>query len=55
MIPGLGWEDPLEKGMATHPSIVENPVDTGVWRAIVHGVAKESDMTLQLKCHIVDL
>ena len=21
-IPGLGWEDPLEKGMTTHPSIL---------------------------------
>ena len=21
-IPSLGWEDPLEKGMATHPSII---------------------------------
>ena len=21
-IPSLGWEDPLEKGMATHPSIL---------------------------------
>ena len=21
-IPSLGWEDPLEKGMATHPSVL---------------------------------
>ena len=29
-IQSLGWEDPLEKGMATHPlqySCLENPVD----------------------------
>ena len=34
----LGWEDPLEKGTATHSSILaclENSID-----CIVHGVAK---------------
>ena len=43
----LGGEDPLEKEMATHFSILglENPMDRGAWRATVHGVAKESDMT----------
>ena len=48
----LGWEDPLEKEMATHPSTpppvqyscLENPMDGGAWWATVHGVA-ESDMT----------
>ena len=36
------WKDPLEKGMATHSSILsmENPMDRGAWRATVHGVAK---------------
>ena len=37
----LGWEDPLEKGMATQSSILAwriNPMDSGVWRATVHGV-----------------
>ena len=35
-VPSLGWEDPLEKGMATHSSILalENSMD-----CIVHGVA----------------
>ena len=35
----LGWEDPLEKGMATHSSILawRIPTDRG---ACVHGVAK---------------
>ena len=30
----LGWEDPLEKGMATHSSILawRIPVDRGAWR-----------------------
>ena len=38
----LDWEDPLEKGIATHSSILAWRIlmDTGAWRAIVHGVAK---------------
>ena len=38
----LGWEDPLEKGMATLSSILalRIPMDRGAWRATVHGVAK---------------
>ena len=38
----LGWEDPLEKEMATHSSILawRIPMDRGAWWAIVHGVAK---------------
>ena len=38
----LGWEDSLEKGMATHSSVLglENPMDRGAWWAAVHGVAK---------------
>ena len=36
----LGWEDLLEDGMAMHSSILENPMDRGVWQAAVHGVAK---------------
>ena len=38
----LGWEDPLEKEMATHPSILtwRIPVDRGAWQATVHGVAR---------------
>ena len=35
----LGWEDPLEQGMATF-SCLENPMDRGVWQATVHGVAE---------------
>ena len=46
----LGWEDPLEKEMATHSSILawRIPMDRGAWRAIVHEVEKESDKTEQL-------
>ena len=38
----LGWEDPLEKEMATHSSILawRIPMDREAWRAPVHGVAK---------------
>ena len=38
----LGREDPLEKEMAIHSSTLglDNPMDGGVWQAIVHGVTK---------------
>ena len=38
----LGWEDPLEKGMVTHSSILAWRIlmDWGAWWATVHGVAK---------------
>ena len=38
----LGWEDPLEKGMATHSSILawRIPVDRGGGQAAVRGVTK---------------
>ena len=38
----LGWENPLEEGMATHSSILawRIPMDRGTWQAAVHGFAK---------------
>ena len=38
----LGQEDPLEKRMVTHSSILArgNPTDRGAWWAVVHGVIK---------------
>ena len=36
----LGWEDPLEKGTATHSNCLENSMDRGAWQARVLGVAK---------------
>ena len=37
----LGWEDPLEKEMATLSSILPgNPMGRGAWQAKVHGVTK---------------
>ena len=50
----LGREDPLEKEMATHSSILawKNPMDRGACCATVHGVT-ELDMTEgQHKRHI---
>ena len=41
----LGQEDPLEKEMATHSSILP---DRGAWRATVLGIPKESDMNERL-------
>ena len=45
-----GWKDPLEKGMTTllhyfcilylQYFCLENSMDRGAWRAIVHGVPK---------------
>ena len=45
----LGWEDPLEEGMATHSNILawRISVNRGAWWATVHGLA-ESDTTEQL-------
>ena len=39
-IQSLGWEDSLEKEMATHSSILglDNLMDRGAWWAAVHGV-----------------
>ena len=39
----LGWENPLEKGMATHSSILAWWIDRGAWWATVRAVTK-SDM-----------
>ena len=41
-VQALSWEDPLEKGMATHFSILawRIPMDKGAWHVTVHGVAK---------------
>jgi len=41
-IQSLGWEDPLEEGMATHSSVLAWRIlmDRGAWQTTVHGVAK---------------
>ena len=46
----LGWEDPLEEGMATHPNSLawRGPMDRGTWWATVHGVTKSLTLLLLL-------
>ena len=38
----FGWEDHLEKGMATHTNILawRIPMNRGAWQAAVYGVTK---------------
>ena len=40
-VQSLGWEDPLEKGMAAHLSILawRIPMDRGAWPATVCGIS----------------
>ena len=52
----LGWEDPLEEGMATHSSIPawRIPMERGAWRAAVHRVTRvghnrETEHTIKRK------
>ena len=41
-VQSLGWEDPVEEGMATHSSILawRIPRTEEAWWATAHGVAK---------------
>ena len=52
LIPGLGRSPGEGNGNALQYSCLENPMDTGAWWAIVHGVAKSrtrlSDFTFTL-------
>ena len=48
LIPGLGRYPGEGNGNPLQYSCLENSMDGGAWRAIVHGVAKESDMTEQV-------
>ena len=49
----LGWEHPLEEGIATLSSILalRIPMDKGAWWATVHGVAKSWIQLKQLSTH----
>ena len=44
-IPGLGRSPGEGNGNPLQYSCLGNPMDRGAWWAIVHGVAKELDMT----------
>ena len=44
-IPGSGRSPGEGNGNPLQYSCLENPMDRGPWRAAVHEVAKESDMT----------
>ena len=50
-VSSLGQEDPLEKGMATHSTCLENSMDREVWWAPVHGIA-ELNMFERLSLHL---
>ena len=45
-VTSLGWEDPQEEEITTHPSILvwRIPMDRGAWQVTVQGVT-ELDMT----------
>jgi len=52
-VQSLGWEDPLEEGMATHSSILAWRIimGRGAWRATVHRVSKSRTRLKQLSTH----
>ena len=58
-VQSLGWEDPLEEGMATHSSILAWRILVGreTWWATVHGVAKSwtrlSDFTFFISLNVI--
>ena len=56
-VQSLGWEDPLEKEMATQSGILawEIPVDKGAWQATAHGVAKSQTWSNNFHKHTPQL
>ena len=44
-VQSLGWEDPLEAGMATHSSVLawRIPMDSRAWWATVRGITKSQE------------
>ena len=51
-VPSLGWEDPLEKGKATHSSILAWRIP---WTVQSVGVAKSRTETQQLSLSVAQL
>ena len=55
-VSSLGWEDPLEEGMATlRYSCLENPMDRGAWGATVHRVVQSQTRLKQLSTQHADI
>ena len=52
-VPSLSQEDPLERGMVTHSSILawRIPMDRGAWQATVHEVTKCQTWLKRLSMH----
>ena len=50
LIPGPGRSPREGNGYSLQYSCLENPMDGGAWRAVVHGVA-QSDMTKRLSTY----
>ena len=48
MTPGLERSPGEGNGNPLKYSCLENPIDRGTWRAIVHGVTEELDLTERL-------
>ena len=55
LILGSGRSPGEGNGYPLQYSCLEKPMNKGVWRAIVHGVAKESDMIEQLSTNSLHL
>ena len=52
-VQSLGWEDPLEKEMATQQPYLENPMDRGAWWVTVHGITGVGhDFVTKLPLHV---
>ena len=52
LIPGSGRSPGGGHGNPLKYSCLENPMDRGAWGATVHGVTKESDMTVTEHTHV---
>ena len=52
-VQSLGWEDPLEEGMAAHSSTLawRIPMDGGAWWATVQRVAKSQTRLKRVSTH----